>query len=124
MKIEYLYTPRVLSCSPSDPLAHAAQLLTRAAVGALPVLREDGTLVGILSEQDIVRALSQRRDAGTATVQAYASLTVAVAEPDDDSWVIGGRMLDAGIWHLPVIADGRLAGMVSMRDVLAVQTWA
>jgi CBS domain-containing protein len=33
-------------------------------------------------------------------------------------------MLDAGIRHLPVVADGRLVGMLSMRDVLAVETWA
>jgi CBS domain-containing protein len=124
MKIEYLYTPNVVSCRTSDTLADVARTLSRAAVGALPVMREDGTLEGIISERDLVRAVAQRRDPGVTTVDAYASLSLEVADPDDDSWVVGRRMLDAGIRHLPVMADGRLAGMVSMRDVLAVETWA
>jgi CBS domain-containing protein len=124
MKIEYLYTPNVVSCRTSDTLSDAARILNRAGVGALPVMRDDGTLAGIISERDLVRALAQQQDPAATTVDAYASLSVEVAEPDDDSWVVGRRMLNAGIRHLPVLADDRLAGMVSMRDVLAVETWA
>jgi CBS domain-containing protein len=124
MKVAYLYTPNLVSCRASDTLAGAARVLARAGVGALPVLGEDGRLVGIISERDLVRALAQRADPRSSTVDAYASRAVRVAEPGDDSWVVGRRMLDAGIRHLPVVADGRLVGMLSMRDVLAVETWA
>lgn len=124
MKIEYLYSPNVVSCRTSDTLAGAARTLNCAAVGALPVMREDDTLAGIISERDLVRAVAQQCDPTTAIVGEFASLHVEVAEPDDDSWVVGRRMLDSGIRHLPVMVDGRLAGMVSMRDVLAVETWA
>ena len=123
MKIEYLYQPDVVHCAPTDTLAHAAHLLTRAGVGALPVVHKDGTLFGILSERDLVRAVTEQREPGTATVRSYASRTVQVATPAEDSWLVGRRMLDAGIRHLPVVADGRLAGIVSMRDLLAVETW-
>ena len=124
MKIAYLYTPNVVSCRTADTLADAARTLNCAAVGALPVVHEDGRLAGIISERDLVRAVAQQRDPAVTTVDAYASLSVVVAEPDDDSWVVGRRMLDAGIRHLPVVADGQPVGMVSMRDLLAVETWA
>jgi CBS domain-containing protein len=44
--------------------------------------------------------------------------------PDEDSAEVGAHMLDAGIRHMPVVSEGRLVGMVSMRDLLAVHTWA
>lgn len=124
MKVEYLYTPGAVRCRSSDTLSDVARTLSRAAVGALPVIAGDGSLAGIISERDLIRAMARLHDPAAATVDAYASLSVQVAAPDDDSWVIGRRMLDAGIRHLPVVVDGQVAGMVSMRDVLAVETWA
>jgi CBS domain-containing protein len=124
MKIEYLYQPDVVRCRPTDTLADAAHRMVCAGVGALPVVRDDGTLVGILSERDLVRALTEQLEAGAAPVRSYATRAVQVAEPHEDSWTVGRRMLDAGIRHLPVVRDDALVGMVSMRDVLAVETWA
>lgn len=124
MKIEYLYQPDVVKCSPSDTLAHAAHLLARAGIGALAVVDEAGSLVGLLSERDLVRAMTEQLEPGAALARSYASLAVEVAGQHEDSWTVGRRMLDAGIRHLPVVSDGQLVGMVSMRDVLAVETWA
>jgi CBS domain-containing protein len=124
MKIEYLYQPDVVRCSPSDTLAHAAHLLVRAGIGALAVVDDGGTLVGVLSERDLARAMTEQLEPGSALTRSYASQAVEVAERHEDSWTVGRRMLDAGIRHLPVVSDGQLVGMVSMRDVLAVETWA
>lgn len=70
VKVEYLYAPNVVSCRPSDPLASATQVLTRVGVGALPVMRADGTLVGIISARDLVRALARQRDSSSSIVAA------------------------------------------------------
>lgn len=124
MKVEYLYVPDVLSCRPGDPLLDAARRMTAAGVGALAVLDEDGALLAIISERDLARALAEKADPAAADVADYARYHVCVATVDEDSSLVGRRMLDSGIRHLPVLDSGRLVGMVSMRDVLAVQTWA
>jgi CBS domain-containing protein len=124
MKVEYLYVPDVLSARPDERLVDVARRMTEAGVGALAVLDLDGSLLAIISERDLARALADRADPAVASVADYASYHVCVASVDEDSSLVGRRMLDSGIRHLPVLDRGRLVGMVSMRDVLAVQTWA
>lgn len=120
MKIERLYTHDLSSCCPDDSLTDAAERMRRAEISALAVIDDRAELVGIISERDLARALADTIDPGTTTVAAYATDDVVLADPDDDSAEVEARMLDAGIRHLPVVSDGRLVGMVSMRDLLAV----
>jgi CBS domain-containing protein len=57
-------------------------------------------------------------------VSAHASFRPETADVEEDSSDVAGRMLDLGIRHLPVTAgDDQLVGMVSMRDLLAVEAW-
>lgn len=120
MKIEQLYTQDLNCCYLDDTLTNAADRMRRAEISALAVIDDTGELVGIISERDLARALADTIDPDTAPVSAYASENVALASPDDDSAEIEARMLDAGIRHMPVVSEGRLVGMVSMRDLLAI----
>lgn len=120
MKLERLYTQELNSCYADDTLTNAADRMRRAEISALAVIDDAGELVGIISERDLARALADTIDPDTTTVAAYASEDVALASPDDDSSEIEARMLDAGIRHMPVVSEGRLVGMVSMRDLLAI----
>ena len=120
MKVEQLYTQDLNSCYLDDTLSNAAERMRRAEISALAVIDEAGELVGIISERDLARALADTIDPDTATVAAYATENVALASPDDDSAEVEARMLDAGIRHMPVVSEGRLVGMVSMRDLLAI----
>lgn len=124
MKVQYLYVPEVVSCRSSDRLADAARLLRRAGIGAMPVLDEDDALIGIISERDLAGALADKADPVAVEVDDYATRSVAVAGLTEDSSAVGQRMLEAGIRHLPVLDGARLVGMVSMRDLLAVESWA
>lgn len=124
MKIRSLYVPDVHSCHLHDRLSDAARKMQEEKVGALAAVDDHGALVAIISERDLARALADRVDADTVDVAAYATNAVALASVEEDSSRVGRRMLDAGIRHLPVIDDGRLVGMVSMRDLLALHSWA
>ena len=94
-------------------------------VGALAVCDEDrlDQLVGILSERDIVQAVADSTDMDTTPVSAYASFGVHTANPQEDTAVIADRMLNLEIHHIPVTRNGTVLGMVSMRDLLAFETW-
>jgi CBS domain-containing protein len=126
MKIENVYRPGPVACLPTDSLTKAARRMRDAQVGSVAVC-DDGRLdqlVGILSERDILQAVADSADMDTTPVRAYASLGVHTADPQEDTTVVANRMLDLGIRHIPVTSKGTVLGMVSMRDLLALEMWA
>lgn len=123
MKIGHMYRPEVHACNVGDPLQQVAQQMSRHGVGVLAV-HDYGRLVGIISERDVVGAVAADGDTRVATAGGYTSWDVHVCTADDDSTAVAHRMLEAGIRHMPVVHDGQVIGIVSMRDLLAVEVWA
>jgi CBS domain-containing protein len=109
----------VISIGPTADLAAAAQLLTKRGIGVLVVLDADGRLVGILSERDIVRAVSEN---GIAALQSPVSRVmtqhVSTCDVNDSISSVMEQMRIGKFRHMPVLDNGRLAGMVSIRDLL------
>jgi CBS domain-containing protein len=123
MHISEVYRPQLLTCEASDPLPAVAQKMMAGSVGALAVV--DGTrIAGIISERDITRAVAENGAPGSHTAAHYASTDLEVATLNDETSQVARRMLEAGVRHLPVIEDNEMIGMVSIRDLLAVDTWA
>ena len=126
MKIrEFLekYQPTVIACRRSDTLQSAAMLLHTNRIGAMPVLDMEGKLVGVLSERDIVSAISQRPQQLMQLKVADIMSSPAVTSNENDDVCDAMRlMLNHKFRHLPVVDDaGDLRGMLSIRDCLAMQ---
>jgi len=122
MRISDVYRPQLLTCQAADRLPAVAQKMAAEQVGALAVV--DGTrVVGIISERDVMRAVADETDPRTVTASQYASTQLEVAMLNDDTHRVARLMLEPGVRHLPVVHDHELVGMVSMRDLLAVETW-
>lgn len=116
MEIEKLLSPVVVRVEAGEPLTAAARRMWAHDIGALPVF--DGQrLVGIITERDLVRAMTFHA-AGGATVAAYMTNEPVTALAGEDAADVAERMLDLGIRHLPVTDGRRLVGMVSARDLL------
>jgi CBS domain-containing protein len=98
--------------------------MDQAQLGALAVV--DGhRLVGIVTERGLVRAIARAVDPADVPVAAYASSAPHTASVEQDARAVVQRMLVLGVRHLPVTSrDGQLIGIVSMRDLLAVEAWA
>ena len=99
-----------------------ADLLSRLAennVGAMVVTSESGSVRGIVSERDVVRAL-HRKGSGLLTepVSSIMTTSVTTTTPDDSVESLARIMTESRIRHLPVIDDGRLTGIVSIGDVV------
>jgi CBS domain-containing protein len=109
---------QVFTCQPSDTVAEAARALHERRVGAMVVCDAD-KVVGILSERDIVAAVA-RDGAGALTrpVSSYMTKDVQFAKPADAVDSLMERMTEKRIRHLPVLSDERLAGIVSIGDVV------
>jgi CBS domain-containing protein len=100
-------------------VAEAIDLLNRERIGAL-VVSDDGEAVdGLLSERDIVIALDRHgADLLSCLVGEVMSHTVVTCDPEDSLGDLMAEMTDRRIRHFPVVAGGRLCGIVSIGDLV------
>jgi len=109
----------VITVGPNDAVTQAIEKLVNSKIGALPVCGASGMLVGILSERDILHGLYQHNnDITNVKVRDLMTREVIVGVPEDDVDQILKTMTEKGIRHLPVMAEARVVGMLSIRDVI------
>jgi CBS domain-containing protein len=109
----------VFTASPNDTVTKAAGLLYERKVGAMVVVDADGSVVGILSERDIVRIIAEQGEASLATpISLCMSSDVLFAQPNETVDALLARMTDRRVRHLPVVVGGKLAGIVSIGDLV------
>ncbi len=101
-------------------LVAAAQQMRISGIGGVPVLDAEGErCVGILTERDVVvRIVAEERDPRAAVVRDAAKLGPVVCTPDDEVGTALARMREVKIQHLPVVARGRVVGVISLADVV------
>jgi len=116
MKVSEIMSKTMTVVEPEATLGEAATMMGERHVGSV-VVCEDDRLVGILTERDIVRALSREHDAPMRPVVEWMSKDPTTTKPDADVKEALRTMVDGGFRHLPVIDEGRVVGMVSIRDV-------
>ena len=109
----------VVTIEPGVSLDTAAKLMAERRIGAVVVLGTDDRVVGILSERDIVRSISER-GAGAMQEQVSQVMTrkVVTCTLDETIHSIMERMTAGKFRHLPVVEQGRLAGIISIGDVV------
>ena len=112
-------TEATVTDSPADTLRAAAERMWRNQTGSLLVMA-DGQLTGIITERDLLRAVTLGADPGTATVEEAMTTEVLTAPPGLPLQEAAREMASRWIRHLPVVEDGQLLGVVSMRDVTGV----
>lgn len=100
-------------------LDEVAEALAADEIGALCVT-EDGRLAGIVSERDLVLHLAAGADPTHLTAADVMSNELVVASPGEPVLEAARRMDEARVRHLPVLDEGRIAGIVSMRDLFTV----
>ncbi|HYC92639.1 MAG TPA: CBS domain-containing protein [Thermoanaerobaculia bacterium] len=98
----------------------AAERMTERNIGAVAVV-EKGTLAGVFSERDIMsRVVARGLNPDSTEVSDVMSRELVVAASTEDIGAAIQKMHSIGSRHLPVVDDGRLVGMLSIRDLLEV----
>ena len=112
----------VLAIPPEATLFEAARVLTLNRIGALLVRDPKGALRGIVSERDIVRAIAEEGASALAlTVGERMTKDVATCEESDTIAEIMETMTRCRFRHMPVVEGGRVAGIVSIGDVVKIR---
>jgi CBS domain-containing protein len=109
----------VVTTEPQRTLAEAATLLTARKIGAAVVADAQGGILGMLSERDIVRAVGKRGAAALQdTVSRHMTAEVLTTHENETIDRTMEQMTNRRCRHLPVLEDGKLAGIVSIGDVV------
>jgi CBS domain-containing protein len=109
--------------APDNTVHEAIQQLCRFNIGALPVVDADGTLVGILSERDVLRLCSRDDYDRSLTLRVRDVMTrdLVISVLDDSLDYCMRVMTERRVRHLPVLEDRRLVAIVSIGDVVKAQ---
>jgi len=108
----------IFSIDPDEPVLRAIQMMSDHGIGALLVMR-GGELLGIVSERDYARkVILKGRSSAETRVSEIMSSPVHVADPDTSVATCMMLMTEKRIRHLPVVADGRVVGVVSIGDLV------
>lgn len=102
---------------PTATVAEAATVMSTNHVGSALVM-EEGRLLGIFTERDVLRAVGSNVGAEGLHVREAMTADPETADPGFDTEDALELMLERGFRHLPVVHDGRVVGVVSMRDIL------
>lgn len=115
-----LMTTRVATASPDTSIAAAAASMVEANIGSVVVL-QGSFLAGILTERDILRAAASGQDLSKSSVSTWMTPDPQAASPDTSAEEAAQIMLLNGFRHLPIAEDGRVCGVVSLRDLFAAR---
>ncbi len=109
----------VITVSRSTPILEVTQTLSKYGIGSIVVLNDDGSVAGIVSERDVVRALAHMGgDVVNEPVAGIMTESVISCDRQDSIDKIMGIMTTKRFRHMPVIVDGKLEGIISIGDVV------
>jgi CBS domain-containing protein len=110
----------LIHANTTEHVREVAQRMTKENVGAVAVL-DDGRLVGVFSERDVMsRVVAEGLDPDKTLVANVMTKDIVVVDPKDSVESALAKMHSVGCRHLPVVQDGSLVGMLSIRDLLEV----
>lgn len=109
----------VYTVTPGTSIAQLSQQLSTRRIGSVLVLDGEGSVAGIVSERDLVRALASH-GAKAMELEARQVMTreVVTCDPDDSIDQVMQTMTQGRFRHLPVVRHGELLGLVSIGDVV------
>ncbi len=109
----------VFTTQPHRTLREVVELLASKGVGAVVVADASMSVLGILSERDVVRVIAQQgASALDEPVSRYMTPKVITASRDDTVDHVMQTMTEGQFRHVPVVEDGRLVGIISIGDVV------
>ncbi|TWT48878.1 CBS domain-containing protein [Botrimarina hoheduenensis] len=116
--VQDIMTRNIVTISPEASIGDAIELLLARRVSGLPVVDDDGRLVGIITEFALL-GLAYDQNLTRQSVEEHMTRTVLTVDATDSVSKVADLCIVHRVRRLPVLEEGRLVGLVSRRDVLA-----
>lgn len=114
-------TKKPIMVLPNTSVVECAKIMAKNHVGSLVVGRGK-KLMGIITEQDIVRKIVARnQDVKKAKVEDYMEKRLVTVSPEVDIFAALKMMSEANIRHLPVMDDSNMLGFITLKDILKIE---
>ncbi len=114
-------TEKPITISPSLSLQECAKIMSEQHVGAV-LVRDKGNLLGVITEQDIVRKSVIHNDKPSVRVaKEIMEKEIHTIEPEKDIFDALIKMKEMNIRHLPVVSNNELIGLLTLKDVLKIE---
>jgi len=118
LKAKDIMTREVVSTTRDTPAIEALKVLLEKKVAGMPVVEEDMTLVGIITEKDLLALFQEGEDAKNKTVVDYMTEPAVSFDENERLYDIWRCLLDVTFRRVPVTSKGKVVGIVSRPDVL------
>jgi CBS domain-containing protein len=121
--------PDVLTCRRETSAARIASMMTNHNFGSLPVIEEDETLIGIVSEYDLLQLMVQGRDPHKITAADIMTSQIVTVTEELSLESLANLFQDRYVTRVPVVRGRRLVGIVARRDLIfgymkALEYWS
>lgn len=117
VRVRDIMTEHLVTVPPDTNTEEAVSLMLRHGISGMPVVDEEGVLVGVVSEYDLLECVLDQ-PARIPPVARYMTTEVRTVAPEDDTMEVARIFLECNYRRLPVVEDGRLIGLVSRRDII------
>lgn len=113
-----IMSTNVISVKKDDPIFEAVKLLVENNISGLPVVDDDMTLTGILSEKDVVDLFYEHEEAEDKTVGDYMTHPAVCFDSNNAVLNVCNFLVKNIFRRVPVTTDGKLVGIISIQDIL------
>ncbi len=113
-----IMTKKVICLAKDTPIIEAIRLMAEKNVTGIPIVEDDMTLIGILSEQDVLRLFNTFEDEKTRTVNDFMTQPAVHFEEDEPLLDVCYCLRDNSIRRVPVTLNGKVVGVISRSDII------
>lgn len=113
-----IMTKNVVTVKSDTPIDRALELLIEKNITGLPVVNDDRTLIGIISEKDMLKLLPSQEDESAAIVADFMTKEITCFDQDEDLIAICECLVNNNFRRVPIVSNGKLVGIISRRDII------
>ncbi len=117
-KAKDVMTEETISVKEDTPILEAVELMVKHDISGMPVVEDDLTLVGVLSEKDVIELFYNNAEDEKKTVGDFMTQPPIYFDADDSLKDVCDFLVKNIFRRVPIISKGKLVGIISVRDVL------